>query len=236
MNSIRWVAYLILAGALFSATPCAAAEELYTYGVHHPVYGEIGKLVYGIERTGITKRVTAELRVAISVLGVVVYRYETDSVEVWRGDRLISLQNRINKNGNRIEVSGEARGDQFLIASDAGVAAASLDVTPPDPWHVKGVGASNVISTSTGRVFHVQISGGESVMIPIAGARILARHFSIDDDKHHEIWLDGRDVPVMFRSVELGDAVDFILKTPSERLVQPAVPHAQAPLPERADR
>jgi len=236
MISVRWVVYLIVAGMLCSAAPCAAAEESYTYSVRHPVYGEIGTLVYGIERSATTKRITSELRVAVSVLGVVVYRYDADSVEVWRGDRLVRLQNRINKNGRRIEVSGEARGDQFMIASEAGVLAASPDVTPPDPWQLKGVGLSNIISTSTGQVLHVQISGGESVIVPIAGTRVLARHYSIDDEKHHEIWLDGHDVPVMFRSVEFGDAVDFILKTPSEGLVQPTVPQAPAPLPDRADR
>ena len=236
MISIRCGIALVAAGMLAAAQPARASEQLYTYAVQHPVYGRIGNLVYDIETAAGARRITSQLRVAISIMGVTVYRYETDGIEVWQGSRLMTLQSKINKNGNRIDLRGEAHGGQFIVTSNAGTVATSPDVAPPDPWLVTSVGDSNVISTSTGQVLRVQVSGGESVTIPIHGAKIATRHFSISDDKHHEVWLDGHDIPIMFRSIELGDPVDFILEMPEASGFQTAIPVAQRPGPDRSDR
>lgn len=236
MISIRCGIALVVAGLLAAVQSARASEQVYTYAVQHPVYGRIGNLVYGIETTGGARRITSQLRVAISIMGVTVYRYETDGVEVWQGSRLMTLQSKINKNGNRIDLHGEAHGGQFIVTSSAGTVATSPDVAPPDPWLVTSVGDSNVISTSTGQVLHVQVSGGESVTIPIHGAKIATRHFSISDDKHHEVWLDGHDVPIMFRSIELGDPVDFILEMPDAGGPQHAGSTAAKSAPEHGDR
>ncbi|MGE5203707.1 MAG: DUF6134 family protein [Acidobacteriota bacterium] len=214
MIPIRCGAYAIGIVLLAAATPVAASEDRYAYSVLHPVYGEIGNLDYSIEHSANAMRISSRLRIAVSILGIIAYRCESDSIELWRADRLVMLQSTMNKDGRRIEVRGEARGEKFLVTSEAGTVDASPEVAPPDPWLVKGTGVSTVVSTATGKILHVHISGGESVVVPIQGIDVAARHFSIDDEKHQEVWLDRSDIPVMFRSIEDGEQIDFVLKTP----------------------
>ena len=237
MIPIRCGACAIAIVLLAAATPVAASEARYAYSVLHPIYGEIGNLVYSIERTAETMRIGSQLRIAVTILGITAYRCESDSTELWRANRLVKLQSTMNKDGHQIEVRGEARGEKFLVTSDAGTVAASPEVEPPNPWLVKDTGVRTVVSTTTGRVLRVQISGGESVVIPIQGINVATRHFSIDDEKHQEIWLDSRDIPVMFRSIEDGEQVDFVLKTPLAQLPGHAVAAVPAaPVSLRSDR
>jgi len=219
----RWSAFAVVFGVLGATAPVSASDAVYDYSVHHPVYGEIGNLVYRIERTADTRRISSQLRIAITILGITAYRYEADTVEAWRGDRLVMLLSELNKDGNFMEVHGEARDGRFLVTSNAGTFTASPDVAPPDPWLVRSSGTKTVISTSTGRVLDARISGGESMTLPIQGADVAVRHFSIDDDKHQEVWLDEHNIPVMMRSVEAGDRIDFILTTPLVRAAQTAI-------------
>ena len=44
-------------------------------------------------------------------------------------------------------------------------------------------------------------------------AAVSARHFVATGDARQEVWLDNRDIPITFRTVENGTAIDFVLKS-----------------------
>jgi hypothetical protein len=44
------------------------------------------------------------------------------------------------------------------------------------------------------------------------GASVSARHYVINGDKRQEVWLDNRDIPVMFRTFEDGTPIDFVIQ------------------------
>ena len=71
-----------------------------------------------------------------------------------------------------------------------------------------------VVSTSTGKLVNIRVSDGEEVVISVHGVDVTTRHFLIMGDKRQEVWLDKHDIPVMFRTMEHGTAIDFVLKTP----------------------
>jgi hypothetical protein len=52
------------------------------------------------------------------------------------------------------------------------------------------------------------------VTVPLQGATVSTRHFTAIGERQQEVWLNDRNVPVKFRSVESGTAIDFILTTP----------------------
>ena len=76
----------------------------------HPFYGTIGTFTESIARTGDTTRIDSHVRVAVKILGIVVHREEGDHVEIFRGERLVSLQSATTTNGTRLDVRGEATG------------------------------------------------------------------------------------------------------------------------------
>jgi uncharacterized protein DUF6134 len=212
MTRARAIAGAIGLSAMAATAPAQAGQQVYTYSVVHPIYGEIGTFTDTIERSAEATRIESRLRVAVKLLGVTAYREESDTTEVLHGNRLVSLQSVTNKDGRHLEVHGEARGDQFMVNCTIGSFAAPGSISPSDPWVLKRTGEDLVVSTSTGKIVHVQISGGAYETVSVNGASVSARHFVVSGDKRQEVWLDEREVPIMFRTLEDGTPIDFVLQ------------------------
>jgi uncharacterized protein DUF6134 len=212
MTRARVIAGGISLSLLASAGPALADQQVYSYTVVHPVYGQIGTFTDTIDRDGQGTRIDSRLRVAVKLLGVVAYREESDATEVMHGGRLISLQSVTNKDGRHLEVHGEAKGDKFLVNCTLGTFAGPGNISPSDPWVLKGTGEDIVVSTSTGKIVPVQVSGGGYDKVAMNGAEVPARHFVINGDKRQEVWLDSHDVPIKFRTIEDGTPIDFVLQ------------------------
>jgi hypothetical protein len=212
MTRARAVAGAMGLSLIAGGAPALAGQQVYTYSVVHPIYGEIGTFTDTIDRSAEATRIEARLRVAVKLLGVVAYREESDTTEILHGDRLVSLQSVTNKDGRHLEVHGEAQGHQFLINCTIGSFSAPGNISPSDPWVLKRTGEEVVVSTSTGRIVHIQISGGDYDIITLNGGPVSARHFVVSGDKQQEVWLDSREVPIKFRTVEDGTPIDFVLQ------------------------
>jgi len=117
-----------------------------------------------------------------------------------------------DKDGRHLEVHGEAQGDQFMVNATTGSYAGPATMLPSDPWLLKRTGDQIVVSTSTGRMVNVEVSGGDYDTVPMNGASVTARHFVVNGDKRQEVWLDNREIPIMFRTVENGTPIDFVLQ------------------------
>lgn len=192
--------------------PALAGQQVYTYSVVHPLYGEIGTFTDTIDRNPEAMRIDAHLRIAVKFLGVVAYREEADTTEVLRNNRLVSLQSITNKDGRHLEVHGEAQGDRFMVSATTGSYAAPGTIAPSDPWLLKRTGESLVVSTATGKMVSVQVSGGEYDTVAMNGASVAARHYVVNGDKRQEVWLDNQEIPIKFRSMENGTPIDFVLR------------------------
>lgn len=217
MGAVRLTACAVVggvAGYLTMSPSATASERAFTYAVMHPFYGDIGTLTEVVDRQSDTTRIDSHLSVAVKLLGIVAYREDNDAVEVMRDDRLISLQCRDTKNGASSEVQGQAEGDHFVVNTPAGIFTAPASVEPSDPWLIKGVGDGVMVSTKSGKILNAHIMGGEEMSVTVQGARVSVRHYTIYTDKLQEVWVDRRDVPVMFRTLVNGDQIDFVLQTP----------------------
>jgi hypothetical protein len=202
---------LVALGLLTAMGPARAQERAYSYSVVHPFYGTIGTYTENIARNDGTTRIDSHVRVAVTILGIVVHREEADHVEIFRGDRLVMLQSATTTNGTRTDVRGEAQGDHFVVTSPSGVVEAPADVAPSDPWVLKQIGVGTVVSIKTGRIIPTRVTGGEQVTVSLQGVMVATRHFLAHGERQQDIWLNDRDVPIMFRSVESGTPIDFVL-------------------------
>jgi hypothetical protein len=206
-------------GVIAGAVPALADQQLYTYAVIHPFYGKIGTLTDTIDRTPEGTRIHASLRIAVDVLGIVVYREESDITEVLHGNRLVSLQSVTERDdGRHVEVHGEAQGDRFVVYTTAGSFTAPASTAPSDPWVLKHTGEGTMVYPDTGIIVGVRISGGGYDTISVNGASISARHFVVMADKRQDVWLDDREIPVMFRTIESGTQIDLVLQDPTTQV------------------
>jgi uncharacterized protein DUF6134 len=205
-------------GILTAAIPACAQERAYSFSVVHSVYGNIGTFTESIARSDGTTRIDTHVRVAVKLLGIVAHRKESDRTEIFHGDRLVSLQSATITNGTRLDVRGEAQGDHFTVTSPTGVTEAPADVAPSDPWVLRDRGVGTLVSVETGRIIPTRITGGEPAMVSLQGVMVATRHFTARSEEQqemqHEIWLNDHDVPIKFRIVESGAAIDFILTSP----------------------
>jgi hypothetical protein len=223
------IAIVIAFCGLAGAEPALAAQQVYIYSIIHPFYGTIGTFTDTIERTSEVTRIDSRLRVAVSLLGIVVYRQESDITEIMRGARLVSLQSVTEKDGVRVEVHGKAQGSEFLVNATAGAFAGPATIAPSDPWVLKGIGEGTVVFTDTGRIVAVNISGGDYEVISVNGVAVSARHFIVMGDKRQDVWLDGQEMPIKFRVTEQGSQIDFILQDPAAEAGAMAVAQVRAP-------
>ena len=104
MRPVGLVAAVVGLGFSALCTPASASQQVYTYAVIHPVYGEIGTFTDTIDCTADLTRIDTHLRVAVRVLGIVAYREESDTTEVLQGNRLVTLLSSTNKDGTHIDV------------------------------------------------------------------------------------------------------------------------------------
>ena len=212
--------------SIFAGTPALAdqtdpvgnGKQVYVYTVLHPLYGAIGTYTDTIVRSSETVRIEGCLRVAVKVLGVVAYRMESDTTEIMRGNRLISLQSVTDKDGEQLEVHGEARGEQFVVNGTGGSSAGPADISPTDPWLLKHTGDETVVFTDTGRIYNVHISGGDLDTVSMNGAPVVARHFIVMGVRRQEVWLNDREIPIRFRVIEDGTPIDFVLQDPKTKV------------------
>lgn len=203
----------ILAGAVFAGLhPAWAGPEVYEYKVEHPLYGDIGTYTNIVDQSGDTADVETKLNVEVKLLGIVVHRQEAERREHWQHDRLTLFRSLTETNGKPMAVEGEAHGNAFVITSPAGTVTAPADVRPTNPWSPTVLGADVVMSTKSGRVFKAHLdSVKDEVVKTDTGTPEHLRRFDVTTDKHQTVWLDERNVPVAFRTIEDGTPIDFVL-------------------------
>lgn len=209
----------------------SAATRTDTYKVEHPLYGDIGTYVYNFDDANGVARITSQLHVAITLIGIVIYRQDSDQQEVLENGRLISLKSVTRINGRQSGVRGEARDGRFLVTSASGTTSAPADVLPSDPWSLKRIGAGVVVSTKSGKIYNVKVTGDEAETVLLQGTSSSTHHFRIrtetQEDKW-EVWLDAQGVPIKFRSLEDGEQIDFILTSTSSKAADTLSPASSA--------
>ncbi len=214
MNSLvtRFIAATSFAFAAIAASVAGAASpEIYEYRVIHPEYGDIGSYTNAVDRQGEATQVTSEIRIAVKLAGITVYRQDATRLESWRGDRMIGFHGLTTINGSRMAVVGEADGDRFIVTSPAGTIVAPANVRPSNPWSPKIFDAESLMLTSNGKVLKAQFSRRDEEVIAGDGRKVKLQRYEILSDTKDTVWLDERGVTVAFRTIEQGSAIDFVL-------------------------
>jgi uncharacterized protein DUF6134 len=210
-SSARLVAAALLALAA-AIGPASANPESYEYRVIHPTYGDIGTYTNIVDRLGDAAEVRTDVKIRVRILGITVYRQEAQRIERWRGQTLLSFDGVTVTNGDRLEVHGAARAGGFAITTPTGTVVAPGSVHPSNPWSAMVLNADVMMSTRTGKVVPVQVSGGEVAPVALDGATFRARQYEIASYKHHFVWLSDDGTPVAFRTNEDGTLIDFVLQ------------------------
>jgi hypothetical protein len=83
-----------------------------------------------------------------------------------------------------------------------------------DPFTLNRMGPGTVVSTLTGKIWPVQVTDGGIEAVSVRSLTQSARHYHVNTPgqaNKWEVWIDARGVPIKFRSLEGGGAIDFDL-------------------------
>lgn len=195
----------------FGAAAAHAERLVYEYRVEHPLYGEIGTYTNIVDQSGDSTEVETKMNIVVKLLGVVVHRQAAERREDWQRGRLTLFHGVTDTNGEKMELTGEARGESFIIHSPLGQIAAPANVHPSNPWSAAILKTNTVMSTKSGRLFAVRVGRETTETVMVAGKPLRLRQFDIQGEKRQFVWLDDRGVPVAFRTEEGGNPIDFVL-------------------------
>lgn len=204
----------VAVSVMTSATPASAALQKFVYQVRHSTYGRIGTYTNSVETTGERTTVTTEGRIAVSILGIVLYRQDFDRVERWVGERLMSFKGLTTTNGRAIEVQGEAAGGNFAVNSPNGSYTAPAMVRLANPWSVELLKGDTMLTPDRGQLESVSIRPAEMTDVPVKGEMVRARRYEIarsTGEKRYDVWVDEEGTTVMFAMNTRRGTVTFTL-------------------------
>lgn len=85
------------------------------------------------EEAGLLRAVT-EVRITVRLAGFVVFRYAHDAEESWRGQRLVALDSRLDRNGRTAACAARAEGDRLRLRGPVGEALLPAAAAPLTWW------------------------------------------------------------------------------------------------------
>lgn len=214
-NTFRLIVVAMLALSASSAAMAASASdhEQLIYNVQHSKYGKIGVYTNTIEHQGDITNITTTAKLAVSVLGVNMYRQDVSRHETWRGNRVVDFHGVTTENGKRIELIGKAEGDHFAIKTPDGTTTAPADVRLANPWSRQAVDGDMMLTTDRGRLETVTIASRVQATLKIGHRQVRTEHIQVlrgSGAGRYDVWLDEKGLPVQF-SVVSGDTITFTL-------------------------
>ncbi len=202
---------LACAGAGEPAAAFADTRQL-VYDVKHSVFGEIGTYSNVIESVGSTITIRTAAHFMVKALGVGLHREDAQRVEQWQGSRLVFFHGVTVKNGDTTEINGKADGNNFVITSPLGTITAPGTIKPANPWSSRSLDSTTMMRVDNGKVEQVRVSNGGDANVTVDGASVPAKEYEISGSTHYKIWIDKRDIPVMFQVDDDSGQVTFTLK------------------------
>ena len=208
------LAALICAVVIGSVSGAAAVPPpgTYAYTVMHPDHGDIGTYTNVVRKTADGVSVDTSVRIEVKVAFLSVYKLNADRHEEWKNGRLVAYKSKTVKNGKEINISGQAKGDKFVIETASGEIVAPGDVVPTNPWSKELTEADVVMASESGRIFDARVATQNDTTVTVAGQPVQAKHFQLAADTRHDVWFDSQGRVVQFATNDDGTTISFLLR------------------------
>jgi hypothetical protein len=198
---------LLAASAALSAPAhaCDHPPGQEAYKVDHETFGEIGRHVITFSCQGDDLLVETKISGEARLLLLPVYTLDGSYREVWRGDRLISFDSKVNDNGEQFEVSADAEGDKMVIDGHSGVIEAPATIVSDHPWNFAVLDRPLLFDARRGKLRHVQVDSAGNETLLIGGREVPARKYRMTGDRERVLWY-GEDGTWLQAQLEYGGA------------------------------
>ena len=140
---------------------------------------EIGTHDISIGRSGDTLTVDVSIAIAVRVLGLVAYRYEMTSREIWQNGMLRSIRSRSDNNGDAAFVNADRSGSVIRIDGSAFSGTADADVGTTSYWNPAILDRPVWISTQGGTPLDIRATRTGTASYPVSGGTVATTAYAL---------------------------------------------------------
>lgn len=150
--------FLATSGAAFLAAPAIAAPASTRRFTILRDGSEVGFHTIDAVRKGDRYEVSIEIELVVRVIGIPAYRYELSNREVWAGQRLKSVQSRVNDDGEKAFSEVTAAGGALSVSGSGYSGTADPSAVTTSYLHADFLSRNPWISTQTGKPLSMRSS------------------------------------------------------------------------------
>ena len=170
----------------------------------------IGSHVLAFEPSGDTLTVRVAVDLAVRMLGLVVYRYQTRATETWRGGVLMAAQAETNDDYGRYAMSAQRQNGRMVVEGTAGPTyTAPANSLVSSHWNPAQLQAP-MISLQDGKLLEFAIAPKGRATIAARGTQLEAEHYALSGPHSLELWYDRNRVWSKLKAVSWeGSEIDY---------------------------
>jgi len=159
----------------------------------------IGKHIFSFKKSNDELIVESKINFKIKKLGVVLYKYNVEGTEVYKGGKLIKFNSKTNQNGKEKYVNMKLKEGEFIIDGSSYKGKAPTSYLLGTWWNHSIVEAPAQISAVSGRLIkqNVKFLGKETISFENKSFETLHFNFSSSDKKlgkdkklNTDVWYD----------------------------------------------
>lgn len=163
----------------------------------------IGSHIFSFKKTGDEIHVRSVIRFKIKKLGVVLYRYHAEGIEVYKDGKLIKFNSTTDQNKKKKYVNMILKNDEYIIDGSSYNGVAPKDFLIGTWWNHSIVEAKAQISAVSGRIIKqkVKFLGKEVIKFEDKSYNTLHYNFSSTDKKlnkdkklNTDVWYDEKSL------------------------------------------
>jgi hypothetical protein len=133
-RAVLGLAVVPFIGAEVRAAPADLAFRVMRQGA------QVGTHTVRFRDEGDLLRARTELRIQVRLMGFTVYRFTQDTEEAWRGERLVALESRADRNGTAGACTAAAVAGGLRLRGTAGEALLPANAAPLTWWRAANLG------------------------------------------------------------------------------------------------
>ncbi len=139
------------------------------------------------------------------------FKYRHDSTETWSDGRLVELESKTLKDGDKFRVLAEKQDDDLVVRAGDLTGLASGEIIPSSHWNIEQIFSETILSTETGEIMPVVTEQIGREILEIDGATVETTRFRLSADLDVDLWYDdaGRWVKCAFEA--RGQSIEYVL-------------------------
>jgi hypothetical protein len=152
----------------------------------------IGRTTVDIDRSGDNVTVTSKTDIEVKVI-IVLYRFQQDVTETWKGDQLVAFKSHTDDNGTPHDVSITSSPKGLTIVADGKTSSAPAGAVPASFWSTRFTKAKTLIHPDNGRIMSASVKELGPDQVTVGGTPRQAQHYKISAGKDYDrdLWYDG---------------------------------------------